>query len=188
MKKPHVILYIATSSDGYIADKNGGVSWLDEWGVDVPEELKNNYPDFFRSIDVIVMGRKTYEQMLTFGPWPNAGKHSYVFTESTEQPAHADISFVNGPVATFMQQLATTQPGCRVWLEGGAQLAQAFYEAGLIDEYIITIIPVALGEGIALPEDIWHEKGMKKIHEEVYSNGIVQRTYKRTSYASSMAS
>src|SRR5947207_1904343 len=92
--KPTVILYIAVSRDGFIADKNGGVDWLNPFLDNIPADADSyGYPIFFESIDTIVMGRKTYEQMLTFGEWPNAGKHTYVFTESNEIPPREDISF-----------------------------------------------------------------------------------------------
>lgn len=175
--KPQVILYIAISRDGFIADKNGGVSWLDPYSVDVPAELENNYPDFFKSIDCIVMGRKTYEQMLTFGNWPNAGKHTYVFTESNDIPLRTDITFVSMDVKDFVQQIEKQHPGYKIWLEGGAHIVQQFYDAGLIDKYIITIIPTELHEGIALTQEIVHADTLQEVDSKTFNNGIVQKTY-----------
>jgi len=175
--KTQVILYIAISRDGFIADKDGGVGWLEPYSIDVPVELENNYPDFFNSIDCIVMGRKTYEQMLTFGDWPNAGKHTYVFTESTEPSSRADITFVSMDVKDFVQDIEKQHPGCKIWLEGGAHLVQQFYDAGLIDTYIITIIPTELHEGIALPKEIVNAGTLQKVDSKTFSNDIIQNTY-----------
>lgn len=176
--KAQVILYIAISRDGFIADKGGGVGWLDPYHINVPVELENNYPDFFKSIDCIVMGRKTYEQMLTFGDWPNAGKHTYVFTESDDVPLRQDITFVSMDVKDFVKDIEKQHPEYRrIWLEGGAHLVQQFYNADLINEYIITIIPTELHEGIALPKQIVNADALQEVSSKTFSNGIVQKTY-----------
>jgi dihydrofolate reductase len=175
--KPHIILYIATSRDGFIADKDGGVDWLNEFSAALPPGMDCGYADFFKSIDLIVIGRKTYEQMLTFGDWPNAGKHTYVFTESTSESPRSDITFVAMDIKDFVDQIETQQPGCRIWLEGGAHLVQQFYDAGLIDEYIITTIPVDIHEGIALPKQILNREQLREISAFIYSNDIEQRHY-----------
>lgn len=173
--KTKVILYIAISRDGFIADKNGGVDWLNSFCADLPPDMDCGYKDFFQSIDLIVMGRKTYEQMLTFGDWPNAGKHTYVFTESTEKPEHDEITFVNTSVQDFMKKIEQEQPDCKIWLEGGANLVQQFHDAGLIDESIITIIPVDLTEGIALTQDLISGKGFREVSSTDFSHGITQK-------------
>ncbi|QQR48626.1 dihydrofolate reductase [bacterium] len=175
--KPQVILYIAISRDGFIADENGSVDWLNSFAADLPPDMDCGYHDFFASLDLIVMGRKTYEQMLTFGDWPNAGKHSYIFTESTEQPAQADITFVNESVTDFIKKIAGEKPGCKIWLEGGASLVQQFLDAHLIDESIITIIPITLNEGIALPHDLVVGTGFNEINSIDYSHDIIQKHF-----------
>jgi len=171
-----IILYIAISADGFIADKSGGVSWLDEYGS-TGEDC--GYHDFFKSIDIIAMGRKTYEQMLTFGDWPNAGKMSYVFTKESDVPLHKDITFVSTDVKEFMNKMNTEHPNTKLWLEGGAQLVKSFYDAGLIDEYIITIVPKKIGQGIALLPEIVHGQDMKLIDELKWPSGILQKHYAR---------
>jgi len=181
--KTQIILYIAISRDGFIADKDGGVGWLDPYHINVPAELEDNYPDFFKSIDCIVMGRKTYEQMLTFGDWPNAGKHTYVFTESNEPSPRTDITFVSMNVRDFVQHIEKTHPEYRrIWLEGGAHLVQQFYDAGLIDEYIITIIPTDLHEGIALTKEIVDGDTLEEVSSKTFSNGIVQKQYVKSNH------
>lgn len=178
--KPTVILYIAISRDGFIADKNGGVDWLNPFSTNLPPDADSyGYPAFFESIDFIVMGRNTYEQMLTFGDWPNAGKHTYVFTESNEIPPREDISFTTMDPGVFIQQMDMKHPGCRIWLEGGAQLVQSFYDVHLIDEYIIAIIPIDLGQGIALPKGILRGEGLIETGSKTYSNHVVQKYYKQ---------
>jgi len=177
--KPYIILYIATSRDGFIADKDGGIDWLNEFSATLPKDMDCGYGDFFNSVDLIVMGKNTYEQMLTFGDWPNAGKDSYIFTDSTEQPPRNDIFFVNTDVKDFMDRISKEKPECKVWLEGGAQLAQSFYDAGLIDEYIITEIPIDLGQGIALARPIVEGKGMQEAEVIDFGHEIVQKVFKK---------
>ena len=73
-----IILYIATSLDGYIARENGSVDWL-------PEHAESGYDEFYKTVDTVLMGRKTYEQILTFGAYPYEGKKSYVLTSNIVQ-------------------------------------------------------------------------------------------------------
>lgn len=135
--KRATILYIAMSLDGYIADENTNVDWLSE----VDGDGDNGYSAFYETVDTIIMGRTTYDQILSFGcEWPYLGKQCYVFTD--RQYAHDDIS-------VFMRNLKS-KPGLNIWLAGGAEMAHSFLKAGLIDEFAITMIPTILGKGVRL--------------------------------------
>lgn len=171
-----VILYIAVSSDGFIADKDGGVSWLDKYSS-CPDDC--GYPSFYKSIDALVFGKKTYEQVLTFGPWPYPGKKSYIFANKQTVPANGDVEIVDTDIPTFMKMIQSTGIK-RLWLMGGAQLIDSFDKLGLIDEYILTILPDTLGAGIALPEQIFKATNLVLVDTITYPNsGIVQKYYRK---------
>src|SRR5579885_526404 len=166
---PEVILYIAISSDGFIADKNGGVGWLDQFdNPELRQELDQKgygFEKFYETIDAIAMGKTTYEQVLTFGPWHFIGKTSYIFVDKdTPATDKQDIEFVYTDIPQFMQDLSQKKIK-RLWLMGGAKLAESFYKAGYIDEYIITIIPIKLGEGISLLPAIVSGQGIELVNE-----------------------
>jgi len=143
-----VILYIATSADGFIADKNGGVDWLPQ----PPEEDttdKVGYKALLKNVDIIIMGSKSYAQILGFGDWAWPDKTTYVFTHRTFPKADS-IIFVNEKPSDLIAHLTAKFPEQNVWLLGGAQLITSFAQEKLIDECIITIAPVAIGTGIPL--------------------------------------
>ena len=164
-----LILYIATSLDGYIAAPDGGVDWLDS-STDV------GYHDFLKTIDAIIMGRTTYDQVLTFGPWPYGDIPCYVFTNRNISNPPAGVVQVHGPAGPAYQEICRHGYG-NIWLEGGAKIASAFRELHLIDEYRIYLQPVWLGDGIPLftaplaPEEV-------KLHStRTFPNGMVELVY-----------
>ncbi len=139
-----VILYIATSIDGYIARPDGSIDWLES----VESEDKDyGYSEFFNSVDMVVMGRKTFEQVLQFGEWPYAGKQTVVFSRQPQRSTIPDVQFFNGTPETLSQHIKTNST---VWLAGGGQLNNLFLKSQAIDEIILSIIPVCLGDGIPL--------------------------------------
>ncbi len=170
-----VILYIAVSSDGFIADKDGGVAWLDEYAN---SGESYGYHEFYASIDALVFGKNTYEQVLTFGPWPYPGKMSYVFGKDLPATDDKDIEFVTVDISQFMKDIETK--GVKhLWLMGGAKLAESFYKLDFIDEYAIAIMPTALQEGIPLPPVILAGQGMQLINEIKWPSGVLQKKFKK---------
>lgn len=144
-----VILYIAMSVDGYIADENGSVTWLDKYN---DESTMDSFGEFFSSVDIVIMGRKSYDQVLTFGDYPYKDIKSYVYSNSkTGRDEHAE--YVNKSPKELINELKE-QIGKDIWLLGGADLIQSFVEDDLIDEYQIAVIPVILGKGIPLFKEI----------------------------------
>lgn len=139
------ILYIAMSLDGYIADIKGGIDWLSEF----EGEGDFGYSEFYDTVDTILMGRTTYEQILTFDcDWPYSGKKCYVFTNHSHAP-DKNVEFIHGDIPEFMNNLRV-QPGSNIWLLGGAGLIDSFMKEELIDEFVISVIPIILGDGISL--------------------------------------
>lgn len=172
-----VRLYIATSLDGYIADRDGGVGWLDAFppsGADGDY----GYAEFYASIDCVVMGRKTYEQALTFGEWPER-KPTYVFSHDPPEGAPPRVEFIKDDPAKFIAKLWAQDQEDKgdVWLMGGGKLIASFRERGLIDEYILSVIPVLLGEGLPLFEGSQPQALLRLLATQVYTNGVVQLRY-----------
>ncbi len=137
-----VVYYIAASLDGYIAKADGNLDWLYEHGRDY-----TGYDEVYQTMDTIIMGRSTYDWVLANGQWSYT-KKCYVFTHRNDEPRFG-VEFVHGDVGSFLQSLRQ-KPGAKIWLIGGAEIADAFIKAGLVDEFIITVIPVIIGGGIPL--------------------------------------
>ena len=141
-----IIYYVAASVDGFIADSSGGVDWLPDGESD-----DCRYTEFYGDVEALVMGRRTYDQVLSFGAWPYLGKSAYVFTNVPpgDRPPPPEVRFVRGSVIEFAREISERHSGT-VWLVGGADLADQFRQSGLIDEYRVFVIPIVLGQGIPL--------------------------------------
>lgn len=165
-----VVLYLAISLDGHIARRDGSVDWLPTGGS---EDF--GYVQFLSSVDTVIMGRRTYEQMLTFGPFPFDGKRCYVFSRR-RQGRDENVEFVDREIGPFMAELRST-PGGRIWLMGGASLAQAFFRAGEVDEAVITIVPRLLGDGIPLFGAGAPDNELELRESRTFEQGLVQMRY-----------
>ncbi|MEE9161911.1 MAG: dihydrofolate reductase family protein [Candidatus Neomarinimicrobiota bacterium] len=172
---PAVILYIATSLDGYIARPDGSVAWLSTYDRD---DEDYGYAEFYGSIDALVMGSKTYEQVLGFGDWPYAGRPTYVLSRRDLEHQRGEVTIAPTRPDSLLQKLDAVGHK-RVWLVGGAELAASFGKQGLIDEYIITIVPIVLGGGIPLFPSPGNEEQLELLKSKQYSSGLVQLQYGR---------
>ena len=153
-----IILYIATSLDGYIAREDESIDWL-------PESAKSGYDAFYKSIDTVIMGKTTYDQVLTFGEYPYKDKKSFVFTTTT-QTKDENVEFVSD-VNKFVKD-DFPSVGKNIWLVGGAQIIASFLKQKVVDEIIITIIPVLLGRGIPLFKNIENDTKLELIKTKKY--------------------
>ena len=172
MKK--TILYIAASLDGYIARTDGSVDWLP---APVIGGEDYGYAAFLETVDTLVMGRKSYDQMLTFGPWPYGGRRCVVFsgTRGGQRDAHAE--FVDGDIAACVRELKTESGDGGIWLFGGAEVAAACLAGDVVDEIILTTVPLLLGDGIRLfPETTWMTR-LRLEDVRSFSDGLVQQRY-----------
>ncbi len=167
-----IIYYVAASMDGYIADAEGGVDWLPEG-----DGGGYGYEAFYAGVDALVMGRRTYDQVLGFGVWPYAGKPTYVFTRHPPDENPYDVEFVGIQPAEFMSSIASEHSGT-VWLVGGANLAEQFRSAGLIDEYLIHVMPTILGRGIPLFGGDAPHTMLNLIEARAYDDGVVMLHYR----------
>jgi len=154
-----IILYIASSLDGYIARENGDVDWL-------PENTTSGYDEFYKTIDTVVMGKKTYEQVLTFGAYHYNDKKSYVFTRNNEQTKDQNTEFVSD-IDKFVKENISNS-GKNIWLVGGAEIISYFLNRGFVDEIILSIIPVVLGKGITLFKNTQNEVKLELIKTTEY--------------------
>ena len=171
-----VILYIAISLDGYVADNNGSVDWLG--GVDVDYAGDYGYDDFITNVDTVVMGGRTYRQVvqeLSPDVWPYAGLQSYVLTRQP-LPDKNEIHFVTQSPVQLVERLRH-QSGKDIWICGGAEIAQQLMVHNLIDEYDLSVMPCLLGDGVRLFGK------MPSLQLDLISanaeNGVVRYQYKR---------
>ncbi len=141
-----VVLYITASVDGFIADAAGGIDWLQG-----AEGEDYGYAEFYASIGAVLMGSKTYEQVIGFDvEFPYADRPCYVFTGRTGLPKAADsVELVSVDPVEFTRRLVEIE-GKPLWACGGAQLVTALWNDGLIDEIALFVQPMVLGEGIPL--------------------------------------
>lgn len=178
-----VILYVASSLDGYIARPDGSVDWLDE----IPDPGKDDtedygYGDFYAGVDVVLMGRITYEQVLSFDvDYPYAGKEGYVFSRTRAGERDEHVKFENGEdIAGFVENLKRTNEG-NLWLVGGGQLVREFLNLDLVDRIELFILPVILGQGLPLFPPSTPQRNLSLVGAHSYANGMAQLTYSRTS-------
>ncbi len=162
-----ILVYIASSLDGYIARENGSIDWL-------PEVTESGYDVFYKSVDTVIMGKTTYDQVLTFGEYPYKDKKSFVFT-STNQNKDENAEFVSD-VEKFVKD-GFPGAGKNIWLVGGAQIIASFLKQEAIDEIIISLIPVLLGKGIPLFKNIENETKLEFVKTEKYGQ-LVDLHYK----------
>ncbi len=177
MKQRNTVLFIAMSLDGYIADANGGVDWLE--GQNPEEGDGNSYDNFIREIDTVVMGWNTYRQIATeLSPqqWVYEGLTSYVLTHRKIEKMDG-IIFTDESPCGLIQRLRR-KPGKDIWICGGASTAGQLMKEGMIDRYHISIIPTLLGSGIRLFDSLKGQTKLKLVRSQVY-NGIAELVYER---------
>jgi len=166
-------VYIAVSRDGFIADAKGSVDWLEPFGS---EECDYGYTNFIANISTLIMGRATFDQVLSFGQWPYADHRNIVLTHDTN--AHTDIkgvTFSKAPIQDIADSLHN-QDG-DVWIMGGGDVTRQFMDAGLVDTMEIFTMPVTLETGIALfTDDAW-QGHFTMVAENTYDDGVVHTTY-----------
>ena len=172
-KRRNVIVHIATSADGYIARSNGDLEWL----TNRPKP-KGFYGmgEFTKTIDTKLMGRKTWDWSRGFGIKPDPKTRSIVFSR---HPAPADTGgaeFVGEPIGPFVNRLKE-QPGKNIWLMGGGELIASCLDAGVIDEFVVSVVPVFIGQGIPLIAPRHRHVELKLKSVERFDDGLVQLHY-----------
>ncbi|KAF0139961.1 MAG: bifunctional deaminase-reductase domain-containing protein [Stygiobacter sp.] len=171
------IVYIATSLDGFIAKKDGGIDWLLE--TPNPEGSDFGFSEFMKSVDAIVMGRNTFELVLTFGKWLYT-KPVFVLSntlQSVPKNVTDRAEILSGNPESIIKEL-NSRGYKNFYIDGGITI-QKFLDQELIDELIITRIPILLGDGIPLFAGLTKEQNFEHLNTEVYNNSLVKSHYKR---------
>ncbi len=170
-----ISVYIATSLDGFIARKDGSLDWLPP-GSDGSEDY--GYAEFMSTVDHIVMGRNSFEKVLTFGEWPY-GKKVIVLT-SRDLPLPPELVDKVEALHLSPRELIHEMDirGAKgIYLDGGVTI-QRFLREGLVDEMTITIIPILIGDGLPLFGSLEKDVKLELIKSQSFKNGFVQNRYK----------
>jgi dihydrofolate reductase len=174
VRQRKIIVNIATSLDGYVARPDGNLDWLTERPA--PKGFYG-LPEFERSIDAKILGRKTFDRSLQMGARFSGDAVHYVFSR---RPAPASVPagviFVTESIRVFSKRLRG-QPGKNVWLMGGGEIIGAFLDEDAIDEFIITVVPIFIGEGIPLVAPMHRDMGLRLVGVQQYPDGVVQLHY-----------
>jgi dihydrofolate reductase len=172
-------VFIATSLDGFIARSNGDIDWLtDPGGADAGEDY--GYQEFIDSVDTLVVGRNTYELVLSFDAWPYAGKRVVVLSHGAPPvPEHlsGSVEITSGQPAELVRCLS--ESGARhVYVDGGKTI-QGFLQAGLVQDMTITRIPILIGDGIPLFGQLDRDVRFEHVETKAYPSGFVQSKYRK---------
>jgi len=170
------IVYIGTSLDGFIARKNGDIDWLTQFAND---DAIRAYDEFMSRVDVIVIGRGTFEKVMTFPSWPYE-KKVFVLSKSIKQVPDVvkdKIAVLSMEPKELLNYLSDKNFSA-VYVDGG-KVIQGFLKEDLIDELIISKAPVLIGNGIPLFDDLNSDLKFKHTHTQVSSNGLVRSYYER---------
>lgn len=171
-------VYIATSLDSYIADKNGGIEWLDS--IQIPDIEDMGYAEFTKGIDALVMGRTTFETVLGFDvDWPYKKPVFVLSTSLTKIPeSHKEKAFlIKGTMTEILEQIHK-KGYHRLYIDGGITI-QGFLKEDLIDEMIITVFPVLLGGGSPLFSELPNALEFELVKSKVYVDQLVQHHFRR---------
>ena len=172
-KRRKVIVHIATSADGYIARADGDLEWLTSrpapkgfYGMDA----------FMKSIDTKVLGRKTYEVSLRMGAKFDSQRRTIVFARHPPADAPSGVQFVSDAIGPFVSRLRE-QPGKDIWLMGGGEIIASFLDAQAIDEFVISVVPIFVGDGIPLIARRHRHTPLSLMSTEKFADGLVQLRY-----------
>lgn len=165
-----VILNLAVSLDGYIEGPNGEYDWCfadQDYGM----------TDFFASIDMIFMGRKSYELIASTGDINAFPQVKYVFSDTLDPDLHPAVNVIRKPDFASSVNTIRNETGGHIWLFGGSELISSFLEANLIDDFLLSIHPILLGGGKPLFNQLNTRVGLVHMGTETYSSGLVQIRY-----------
>jgi len=145
-QKRNLVLFIASSLDGYIATLDESLDWL----FKIEGEGDNGFAEFYKTVDTVLMGKRTYDWVIKqdLKEFPYKNKECYVFTRSAIEDTK-NVKFVNDDVTDFVNTLKG-EKGKNIWIVGGGELLHSFVEENLVDEFIITVAPTIIGKGIPL--------------------------------------
>lgn len=169
-----VVLYIAVSLDGFISGPDDDLSFLST----VEKEGEDyGYSDFINSVDTVIMGRRTYDKVMTLVPeFPHPDKKTYIITR-TPRSSVGVINFYTGDLKELISRLKG-EPGLNIFVDGGSEVVNELLKHKLIDELIISYIPVLLGDGIPLFRDGRPIQKLAFVEAKQFDTGLVQGHYR----------
>jgi dihydrofolate reductase len=175
MVKPRkVIVHIATSADGFVARSDGDLEWLTSRPAPAGFYGMNA---FMRSVDTKVLGRKTFEASLRLGATFDSKDRSIVFSrEARPADAPSGVEFVSEAPGAFVSRLRA-EPGKDIWLMGGGDIIASFLDDRAIDEFVISVVPVFIGEGIPLIARRHRHTALELLSSQRFEDGVVQNHY-----------
>lgn len=171
-------VYVAASLDGFIARRDGSIDWLNEAQTLVPDGEDLGFQAFMDTVDTLIMGRKTFEQVLSFGVWPYGQTPVVVLSHNPIQvpPDLADtVRHASGSPSALLERLSA-QGVQHAYVDGGNTI-QGFLAESLIDKITITTIPMILGDGISLFGPTEKDIRLTHVKTVAYDFGFVQTTY-----------
>jgi dihydrofolate reductase len=166
-------VFVGVSLDGFIARPDGGLDWLPEGGGE-----PHGYDELIASVDAIVIGRRTFETVLSLGPWPYGDKRVVVLSSRPVDLSAVEggvVEHMSGPPADIVSRLAATGAH-HLYVDGGITI-QGFLRAGLIQRLIITRVPVLIGEGIPLFGALAADLRLRHVATRHFPSGLVQSEY-----------
>ncbi len=170
-----VILYIATSLDGYIAQPNDDLSFL---SIVEQEGQDYGYADFVKTVDAVIVGRKTYDKVISMGfDFPYADKDAYIITR-TARTNTGPVKFYTKDLKSLIDKLKS-ESGKNIFCDGGAEIVNELLKDDLIDEFIISVVPILVGNGTKLFKDGRPEQKLELISVKSFDKGLTQLHYKR---------
>jgi dihydrofolate reductase len=179
-KRRKVIVHIATSADGYIARPDGDLEWLTSRPA--PKGFYGMNA-FVRSIDTKLLGRKTYEESLRLGArFDSKSRHIVFSRQAPPADALSGVEFVSGAIGPFVSRLRK-EPGKDIWLMGGGELIASFLDEQAIDEFVISVVPVFIGDGIPLIARRHRHVPLELQSVERFEDGLVQVHYRVQNHA-----
>ena len=174
VSKRKIIVNLATSADGYVARTDGNLDWLTRRPA--PKGFYG-LPKFSRSIDAKILGRKTFDLSVKMGASFRGGDVCYVFSRRPPpRSAPAGVQFVTEPIRAFAERLRK-QAGKNIWMMGGGEIIGSFLDADAIDEFIITMVPTFIGEGVPLIAPRHREVPLRLLSLRRFPDGVVQLHY-----------
>jgi dihydrofolate reductase len=170
-----LIVYIAMSLDGYIAKPNDDLSFL---SLVQMEGEDYGYEKFINTVDTVIMGRKTYDWVMKQVPrFPHEDKETYIISRQLKQGL-GNVQYYSGNIKELVDRLKS-QSGKNIFVDGGAEIVNLLLQDLLVDEWIISVIPIMLGTGVRLFKDGRPEQKLKLVHTSQFKSGLVQLHYAR---------
>lgn len=166
-----VTYYAGASLDGFIAKEDGDISWLEVFNT-----FENSYDEFYESVDAIIMGKKTYEMIVSFGTWPYDNKPTWVLS-SSEVTAMQGCNLQMQVAPQEAVHIAAKTGMKHMWVVGGGVLATSMINKKLVTNISVTQLPIMLGRGIKLFGDLEKDINLKLKKSEVFSDTLVQLDY-----------